>query len=224
MSESKVKETSKYKDIATARENIYKFLSTCYLQEPSEKFVKDLTSVKFIKSMSEIFPGTVLSPLKNFAKGYKGDFESVKQDFHDLFMVPLNKFVTPYESVYKEKLMGQQTTIKVAKQYLDAGAGVNNYFGASQKDHIGLELDFMRFLCKREAESWKKGRSKSARSYLNKQKIFLSEHLTTWAGELTKNIENKSETGLYKTIARMTKKYLTNDLKEVKVILKETLQ
>lgn len=222
MGQSKVKETRKQAGLAEARSDMYKFIASFYLSEPTEESVLKVANQRLVSQLSEVFSTMTVSPLKRLAKKIDGKFDDIKQDYHSLFLVPLDKFVTPYESVYREKAMHQSTTVQVKNEYIEASAVVDDKFSFNAPDYIGYELDFMRFLCESEAKAWQKDRKTIARKNQNFQNKFLKEHLSKWVPELAKNIEKNAETDYYKFVARITKQFVANDIKEVRLIMKES--
>lgn len=224
MGQSKLKETRKKANLAQARSDMYKFLASFYLNEPDSDSIARVSNARLISQLSEIFSTVTMAPLKKFTKKYKGDSGAVKQEWHNLFLVPFEKFTTPYESVYREKQMSQMTTVQVRKKYAEASCMVERAkYTFAEDDYIGYELDFMRYLCETEAKNWDKDHKNIARTYLQYQIKFLKEHLSRWLPDLTKNIEKNAETDFYKFVARITKQFVANDLKEVRSILKESL-
>lgn len=224
MGQAKLKETRKKASLAQARADMYKFLASFYLNEPNSEIVANVANMKLINQLSEIFSTVTMAPLKKFTKKFDGDIEQVKQDWHGLFRVPLQKYTTPYESVYRENLMAQQTTVQVRKRYFEASSAVDRIkYSFHEDDYLGYELDFMRFLCETEAAGWNKDHKNSARTYLQYQNKFLKDHLSRWLPDVTKTIEKKADTDYFKFAARITKQFVANDIKEVKIILKESL-
>lgn len=222
MGQSKVKETRKQASLAEARSEMYKFVASFYLYEPTGESVIKVANQRLISQLSEVFSSMTLAPLKRLAKNVDGKIDDIKKDYNDLFMVPLDKYVTPYESVYIEGMMHQQTTIQVKNKYDEASAVIDQKFLFTAPDYIGFELDFMRFLCDAEAKAWQKDRKSIARKNQLYQNGFLKENLTKWLPELTKAIEKNAETDYYKFVARITKQFVSSDVKELRLIMKES--
>ncbi|MBI4233102.1 MAG: molecular chaperone TorD family protein [Chloroflexi bacterium] len=55
-------------------------------------------------------------------------------------------------------------------------------------DHAAVELEFMSFLCSREAEAWSRQRLADAVQAVERERAFLARHLTRWFPELASRV------------------------------------
>ncbi len=122
----------------------------------------------------------------------------------------LNRFHSPpppYESVYlDEGLVYGASTERVIQRYRRFRLkGQNN----EPPDHIALELDFMRFLCEREALAWQT--EGGGQDLLKEEDAFLSEHLARWAPAFCENIRMSDTTGFYDGLADVTEGWICCD-------------
>jgi len=88
---------------AEARGQMYRFLSAAFLEPPSERLVGPFLSGEFLKEMEATFGPAAVEDLSQFAREFQGDHEKLDQDFQGLFIVPLGRYVTPYEEVYSDE-------------------------------------------------------------------------------------------------------------------------
>lgn len=216
MGESKTKEYRRNYELATARGNIYKYLASMYLTEPTKEYLDKTLANNVIKNLEMIFTKKPIAQLRKFVKKIDNSYEDVVQEFRDLFIVPLDRYVAPYESVFLTGLASQEPTVEVGNIYANAGAELKPTSFATSPDYIGFELDFMCFLCEQEANGWKSRKVKKAKTHFIIQKNFLVEHLLKWVDKFEKKVAQNAKFDLYKAVAQMTKQYLKNDLKEVK--------
>jgi len=113
----------------------------------------------------------------------------------------------PYESVYVDGgVLYGLSTDRVATRYRKFGLEVQPN---EPPDHIALELDFMRFLCEKEAESWQS--EKGGWDVIKEEDAFLSEHLALWVPALCESIRNFDATGLYSGLADVTEGWIGCD-------------
>jgi TorA maturation chaperone TorD len=208
-------------EMAEGRANIYRFLTAFYIEEPTSELIEKVKDEVLLESLSEIFTQDSLKYLLGFSRESKDGIEDVKQEYSDLFIVPTDKCVTPYESVYKEGTMMQKPYVEVSCIYKQAGIEFSKQDGRLTADHIGIELDFMRVLCEKEAECWQSKDESAAKLYVGFEKGFLKDHLNTWLEEFCKKMENMAELDLYKGIAGITFEHVTRDYKTVKELAKE---
>lgn len=179
----------------------YKTFSECYYP-PDDELIKKLTNLD--ESMSEL--------AKNARE--VNDIKLLKIDFSRLFLGPFKLPAPPYGSLYLEKsgmTMGE-STIDAKARYREEGLDITF---KEAPDHIAIELEFMYFLIFREIEAQEQSDTASAERFFEKQKSFLSEHLGAWISEFTDTVEANAQTPLYKNLARLTKSFVENDLKNL---------
>ena len=216
-------------DLAKARAGMYRFFSAAFLETPSEALVAALSATGFIDELEEVFGAAAVEDLRRFVAGFQGDYESLDQEFQDLFMVPLGRYVTPYEAVYRDQradgdavvqglLMGP-STLAVSRLYREAGAAVSEDF-KDLPDHVGLELACMKFLCEQEARAWEGQGAGDARRMRDLQKRLLEEHLLQWVPALCGRIRENAPGPFYRGIAGLTEAYLRREGRSISVTQK----
>ena len=188
---------------AGERERTYKFLSSLCLKPPSDSLI------------SMIEDGSILTGFKSGVKGYSElwkfvneapkitDLKSELEAEHTaLFALPSG--VIPQEAAYldKERRLGGRVTISVKQFYEKAGAEILDNC-IEMPDHMGMELEFMGFLCKLEKELWAKADLQGLRKCIELQKAFLDEHLSKWAHQCCKEIIKRAEYSFYKAAAHL---------------------
>lgn len=205
---------------ATARSKMYRFLSAAFLEPPGKALVASLLADGFIEEMEEVFGAAAVDDLRQFVGGFQEDYEGLDQEFQDLFMVPLGRYVTPYEAVYRDErevsddrvqglLMGP-STLAVKQLYREAGAAVSEDF-KDLPDHVGLELACMEFLCEAEARAWEQQGLDDVHRMRDFQKRLLREHLLLWVPALCGRIREKAPGPFYRGIAGLAEAYLRRE-------------
>ena len=121
----------------------------------------------------------------------------------------------PYESVYTDNgLVHGPSTERVAQEYRRFNLkGRNN----EPPDHISLELDFMRFLCEKEARAWQ--REEGGQELLEEEDAFLGEHLAVWVPAFCANLTKFDTTGFYNGLADLTRGWILCDQRIVRGII-----
>ena len=220
-----------YQD-AVARGNMYRFLSTIYLQAPSRDLVLSIIDEEFLDEFASLFSGSPVPELNNYA-GFvdlENDLASIQQDYMDMFAVPAGRYVTPFEDVYRGTrmdgnqergpLLGVQA-IAVKVMYRMAGAEMDRTC-KELPTHIGVELAFMNYLCDSEAAAIKEERAtvqpdeelspvSSAGIYRELQRLFLKAHLNDWFPQLNRVIQEKATTPFYRALAQVTEEFIGRD-------------
>lgn len=203
-----------------ARANMYKFLSAAFVQPPSKTLIDALLAEGFIEELEGAFGVDTVGDLRQFVQEFRGNYESLHQDFQDLFMVPLGRYVTPYEAVYRDEqevgddrvrglLMGP-STLAVKQLYREAGAAIADDF-KDLPDHVGLELACMEFLCEAEARAWEQHGLDNAHRMQDLQRRLLHDHLLLWVPALCGSIRENASGPFYRGIASLTEAYLRQD-------------
>jgi TorA maturation chaperone TorD len=186
----------------------------------------------FLEDLSTLFGGEAVADLKEFAAivHLDSDRASLKQEYMDLFAVPTSRYVTPFEDVYRGKvlegrrergpLMGEGA-IAARRIYRQAGAEMDRLC-MELPTHIGVELFFMGFLCEREAESIRNGEGDALQDreergttevlgYRKLQIRFLQKHLNAWFPQLSQSIQRNTKSQFYRGMALITQAFLVQD-------------
>lgn len=124
-----------------------------------------------------------------------------------LFVLPSG--VVPHESNYTDenRRVGGRVTASVQRTY-DAAAARLTGACLELPDHMGVELEFMKFLCDIEAQLWQEPNRDGLQRCLEFQEGFLAEHLLRWHRALCDRIVGESNMDLYRALARLTVDFL----------------
>jgi len=209
---------------AEARGHMYRFLSAAFLEPPSERLVGPFLTGEFLKEMEAAFGPAAVEDLYQFAREFQGDHESLDQAFQGLFMVPLGRYVTPYEAVYRDErkvgdtrvrglLMGP-STLAVKQLYREAGMAISEDY-KDLPDHVGLELACMEFLCQVEGQAWEREDLTEVHRVRHLERRLLHDHLLQWVPALCQRIRENAPGPFYRGIASLTVAYLSQESKTV---------
>ncbi|MEE8470837.1 MAG: molecular chaperone TorD family protein [Dehalococcoidia bacterium] len=117
----------------------------------------------------------------------------------------------PYESVYVDSgFVHGPSTDQVKREYQQFNLTGHD---GEPPDHLALELDFMRFLCEKEAEAWQN--DQLPRDLLEAEQRFLDEHLARWVPAFCANIRESCRTGFYSGVADVTEDWICCDQETV---------
>ncbi len=205
---------------AAARGQLYRFLAGAFLRPPSERSVAPILDGVVLPDMARHFGADAVTELEQFRTGFDRDWDALDQEYQSLFMVPLGRYVTPYEAVYRDErvvdgevvrglLMGP-STLAVKAIYRDASVEVADDLG-ELPDHIGLELGCMQVLCDAEARAQEEGDRDAAARACELQRRLLQEHLLQWAPRLCGQIRANAPGPFYRGIAALTEAFLKQE-------------
>lgn len=212
---------------AGERENTYRFLASLYLKPPSDSviaMIKDgsiLSVITYEESGADsLFYSELAEFIKNASEipGLKDELEA---EHAALFVLPSG--VLPHEAVYldRDKRLGGRVTMSVRQFYEMAGMEITDSC-IEMPDHIGMELEFMGFLCKLEKEFREKAAISSLKKCIEFQKAFLSKHLSKWAYQCCEKVIEKSTSGFYKAIAYVTVEFMKSEEEYVSELYAKT--
>ncbi len=127
----------------------------------------------------------------------------------------ISKECPPYEAEYEHSHIFQKS------QNLADISGFYKAFGLhpardchERPDHISTELEFMHFLCVKEAHAHAKGHADDRLSVcIDAQERFLGDHLGRWASGFVRRLEAKSENSLYGLLAGVLASFLASEMR-----------
>jgi putative dimethyl sulfoxide reductase chaperone len=119
----------------------------------------------------------------------------------------------PYESLWREGVLMGESTVQVARCYLEAGYEPDGRF--APLDHLVEELRFMASLSNAEYEALHSGNEELATQLIEKQRHFLSKHLGTWISQYSQKIAALSAEKLYRSLATVTATVIAQDAEEL---------
>jgi DMSO reductase family type II enzyme chaperone len=76
-------------------------------------------------------------------------------------------------------------------------------------DHVAVELEFLSFLCDREAAAWAMDAPDEARQLRRRQRTFLDDHLGRWLAEFCQRVRDAAPGTFYAALAALTDAWLS---------------
>lgn len=194
---------------AAERVRIYGFLAGVFRSAPTAE------SVDAVSRMASVLGISCPDGLS---------LDELGREFMDLFAVPNPRYVTPYESVYRdrwllepagvaepgkvpaplimERLLMGESTMAVRQAYLQVGVLPED----DLPDHIANELRFMAHLSAREAEE-----NCETRPLASLRRRFREEHLLEWIGQLRDKVVETERLGYYGVALQVAQVVLEGD-------------
>jgi TorA maturation chaperone TorD len=200
-----------------ARRKVYGFFSQAFLRGPSRQFLASLASDEGMANLREIFPDAAyrqeLAQVGLEAREGILTLEEAVLDFEALFRVPGLRYLSPYESVYRAQSAGGWCRLcgpeaeAVERLYLKEGLGPNAGF-TELPDHVGVELEFMAYLCGKALDAMRAGDHATAQEYHHQQYCFFTEHIGAWVGLLAERLASQAQTSLYRFLGNFLNLFL----------------
>jgi len=195
---------------AAGRAKTYGVLSALYTAAPARDLVDMIREGGLVAQNESSRLSTAVKELTAFFReatpGNRHDNELAAEHTR-LFVLPFG--VVPHESFYldENKRLGGRVTAGVQQYYRDAGARFTQAC-LELPDHMGVELEFMKFLCAIEEQFWKESNLMGLQKCLKFQNGFLTEHLLRWYKPFCERILEETGLGMYRALAQLTIEFL----------------
>ncbi len=190
------------------RGNCFKLLAACFYEPDKEMFLEEQLCDNLALLLQSLSPGAVAE-----AEAMKGWLQSTPQeqlrlDHAALFIGPFELIAVPYGSVYLEnnrRVMGD-STLSTERFYQDAGLLVEM---KEPPDHIAIELEFMYFLCVKEAEALTQGALDEAMRLRGLQADFLLK-MMAWLPQFCELVRKGAGTEYYRAVGGCLDNFYTS--------------
>ncbi len=205
---------------ASQRSNIYGVLSSVYSQEPDKKFIKLLLVDNDLRSL---LAGGGMWDEKFWARSSQEISDDLAVEYTRLFIGPKDH-IPPFESIYnysegESRQIWGTVTVEVKKTIEASGLSFKKDYDGIP-DHIGIELEFMQRLVKKEAELWEKGENNSQLlKTIQQEKKFIDDHLDKWIPEFCQKVIKAAKLDFYKNFAEVTKDFINCEKEEMEISL-----
>jgi len=200
-----------------ARRMVYGFFSQAFLRGPTQQFLELLVADEGMANLREIFPDAAyrqeLAQVQLDAREGRLTLEGAVLDFEALFRIPGARYLSPYESVYRPQGAGSRgglcgpATAAVERLYLKEGLEPST--GVTElPDHVGVELEFMAYLCGQALEAMRAGDRALLVEYRRRQQHFFRQHLEAWVRLLAEHLASQAQTSLYRFLGNFLNLFL----------------
>lgn len=192
-------------ELLCARADAARLLAACYY-EPESAFEAEGVFKALIGATT-----CIDVELGILAKRLRTEFneralEALLLDYAALFIGPSAAKAPPYGSIWLDDrvALNGDSTVDVNALYAEAGFGLVEEF-RDLPDHIAVELEFLYTLLFRLAGA------ETSTDILRIESVkarLLQEHLMRWAPQFTGAVEEGANTGFYRTLAELTRRFV----------------
>jgi len=197
-----------------ARADVCRLLAACYYQ-PGAELGEERVFDSLHLAAAQLDPDLAARARR---LGDAFDTESVEDlliDYTRLFLGPVDAHARPYGSVWLEADGGlmKNSTADVLALYAEGGFEISDDF-RDLPDHIAAELEFLYLQLFREAEAGVSGDAGAGASATMLRQRLLDEHLGAWVGRFAAAMEAGAETGFYRELAGITRRFVALESRE----------
>jgi len=195
---------------------VYKFLGRAYLHPPDRPFLDGVaTWCDGLLARREELPEELAAVLEAL-RASLGDLSeervrTIQEEFVRLLrgLSPRHSPPPPYESVYREGRLWGETAAAVKRFYARWGlAPDQRRVGREPPDHLGLELQFMGFLCAPEGrEGVPADHHAESQDIEEARRNFLEEHLD-WVEEFHERVRAFDPDPFYEALLALTEAWV----------------
>ena len=198
------------------RRDLYGLLSTVYIHLPERKILelKWEPAVELLRypqkgseeAFKQIHKGFNLVNSYGLKKDRPDEetLTSLSKDWTRLFRgVARDGILPPYESLYRPERLQKKPAQEINHLFSKMGILVPEEWH-QPSDYIGVELDFMRFLCEKEWRLRGEGEPNALRETVEAEKSFLEDHLALWIPIFCERMLGEAQEEYYLGIAHLT--------------------
>jgi TorA maturation chaperone TorD len=201
--------SKEFQTAAAGRARIYAVLAALCSAPPSREMTKLICAGGMVQEGNNPWSAAANALTKVFRQAAAEGLPDGEPaaEYTRLFVLPSG--VVPHESFYvdENRRVGGRVTIGVQRYYEAAAAQLT---GAclDLPDHIGIELEFMKFLCDIEEQFWREPNIEGLKKCLDFQNSFLADHLLRWHLPLCEKVLEETKLDLYRALARLIIEFL----------------
>ncbi len=187
----------------------FKLLAACFYEPDKQLFVEEKLAEN-IESIMEIFSPDATAAADNMQKSLSElSQEQLSIDHAALFVGPFELIAAPYGSVHieKKRTVKEDSTMFVARCYHEAGLSVDM---KEPEDHVAIELEFMYYLCGKEAEAIHENRMEDAQLFWDKQQNFYFKAMRPWIKEFCAAIQAGTTNTYYRSVAACLESFFSS--------------
>ena len=217
--------------LAKIRRDLYGLLSSVYIQLPEAKTLElrwkpASELLKYPqegsqKAFHQVQEGLNLVKPYGLKKGRTDEeiLRNLSKDWTHVFRgVVRDGILPPYESFYRPRRLQKKPAQEINRLFSKMGIQVPEEWH-QPSDYIGVELDFMRFLCEKERRLRDSGDRDGLREAVEAEKSFLEDHIALWIPIFCKRMLEEAREGYYLGIAHLTLGFVEFDRRWVSRLL-----
>lgn len=189
---------------ASARRAVYRLLASVFLFPSPERAALWPSAAALVLEVTRPLEGlafyqSLRHALELLSEAGRSDPRSLERDYSRLFIGAGPPQVIPLRETGWVDVASRLSLPEVLSSLegLYRQEGVDTSSRAYASDHLSVQLEFMAYLCEREAGAWTAGDSGEARRVLQAQRRLLKDHLMQWVPSVERALDQRDRDGVY---------------------------
>jgi len=205
-------------DAAVGRGYLYLWLSRAF-RYPDPDLAGNLKepALTLLEGSLDLLPEASREPLRPVLAELRAavtdhDLPQLQSDHRQVFGHIESSPCPPYETRYGSSHLFQQTQLlsDIAGFYRAFGLDLSD--GAHERpDHLAVELEFLHFLCLKEAHALEHHGSEQVELCRDAQVKFLRDHLLPWAPSFARRLQQAAGDGFYQRLGALMAAFLSTE-------------
>jgi TorA maturation chaperone TorD len=203
-------------EICESRANTYGLLSRLFMSEVDDALLAELTAMNYpVSTGNAKMDEGYYQIAKYLSNAWVDPIMKLAVDFSKTFLgagIDTHSAAYPFESVYtsEKRLLMQAARDEVLAIYRANRLDKSDSWKVGE-DHIAVELEFMRILNTRAAQSLRKGDEDAAFDLFKTQENFMNDHILCWTPLFADDIKQFAGTQFYVGLANLMDGFLEED-------------
>jgi len=203
------------KALARLRQAIYRLLAALFLYPTEERWWALVQASHLLKPERVLAAFPFFLPWERLLRALANPPEEasvLQEEYVRLFAPGFDGCrCAPYESAYRcgQGASASWLCAELEREYASVGLALSND-PHEPADHLAVELEYMAFLCGREAEAWGRG-TEEARELLDRERNFLNRHLVRWVPEFARSLAEQEAAAVYRAGAAACEAFVQQD-------------
>lgn len=188
-------------DVATARNDLCRFLSACYY-EPAPEFAEEKMFDSMLIAAQKVHPDLVESTRRLGEAFAAQDVQTLLVDYTRLFLGPMRALAKPYGSCWlpAPATSDESLPLAVLDLYGEGGFDIDESL-MELPDHVAVELEFLYLLNYKRNDTTTSGRTDEAAAIESLEHRFLNTHLGAWITPFAAAVIANAETAFYRELS-----------------------
>ncbi len=210
--------------LARSRQGTYRLLGALFLYPEAARLQGALAAAQEARREASRLDGLAHIDLRPVVKSLElaaAQPSAVQTEYQHLFVATAGEAPCPlYESIYRDsdRQAAAWSMAQLDRTYAAAGLHLSPNLH-EMPDHAAVELEFMSFLCRNEAEAWHRKSAVAAMQALGAEGAFLEEHLGCWFPALGARAASAGGNETYGPIVQTACSFIVQDKDLVATLL-----